>query len=253
MPISNPSQLLSANLDKWKSNAIQTNYSQYIDQPVIKPEPNRLVFSGKTSPNQTHNNIQTSVIRISPTESQLKLKISTTNKSRNNENVECSWSDHEILQKNVLNSEVKEQQGVILQNVLPSMSNQTSSDVKDLNDFYCSNPSSPNQNKIIVEKNLNESHNFLRHPSLEDCQKISYNTNYQKSDFLVIKRNLDVPFNNKTLTADDSIHKSSILDLPTTHTFQLNYPCIESPNHSQNETSHEVQIFIIIIVVIAIK
>ncbi|XP_058805167.1 uncharacterized protein LOC131672143 isoform X2 [Phymastichus coffea] len=121
MPISNPGQNPAvANNDKWKQSSVQTSiFLKYVDRPVIKPEPNRVICSTKSSVCIPHpTSISTSVIRISPV---------CGRTVRTNLHSDALWLDHSTDVLNPTTNNLQEQSAIILENVLKSPESPASS------------------------------------------------------------------------------------------------------------------------------
>lgn len=207
MPISNPEKnvtsLVSPNISKWKQSPTQTNYLvQYNDQPVIKPEPNRMIFSSKPSPpiiNSVSTSIGTSVIRISPVGGRT---------NNNNQNISL-WSErNNAILKHTIACSSAQENVMILQDVLTSTPNRSVN--SDLNDSHILNRSqSPiistfqdhriNHEEVIVDSSDNL-HQFTGHVN----NKSSMNVVNQRlqANFLVIKNGPDISAQNKVIQED---------------------------------------------------
>ncbi|XP_008207430.1 putative transcription factor capicua isoform X1 [Nasonia vitripennis] len=206
MPISNPEKnmtsLVSPNISKWKQSPTQTNYLvQYNDQPVIKPEPNRMIFPSKPSPpiiNSVTTSIGTSVIRISPVGGR------TTN---NHQNISLWPERNNAIFKHTIACSSAQENVMILQDVLTSTPNRSIN--SDLNDSHTLNRSqSPiistfqdhrmNHEDVIVDSSDNI------HPYTGHVNKPSMNVVNQRlqANFLVIKNGPDISAQNKVNQED---------------------------------------------------
>lgn len=190
MPISHPGQcvrsLASPNINEWKHAPIQTNcLIQYNDKPVIKPEPNRMIFPTRPSPqNLSAANITTSVIRISPTKDQL---------SKNNHNSTLFWSAQNSITEHI--STQATQHGNMNQGSIETIRNcSTLSEITGEHNVHCSLLSSISplcDQRTTCNTNSDASVNYVKSPSTTNLHQSSvYETNDQlPTDYLVIRSN----------------------------------------------------------------
>jgi hypothetical protein len=193
MPISNPeqsmAQLISPNINKWKQSSPQTNcFAHYNDQQVIKPEPNRMGYSHRTSPQVINpTSISASVIRISPV---------ITRMANNSQNFDISWPKQNIQKT----STGTEQHAIILQNALTSVKNCSSlSNIPGSRISSCQRScKSPIRNITLPKEHNDESVDCIQSSAIQTNESIYVNNRQAETNFLVIN-NSDTPIINKVL------------------------------------------------------
>ena len=207
-------------MNKWKQSPTQANFLiQYNDQPVIKPEPNRMLYSQRSSPQISNpTSISTSVIRISPIGKRV---------INSNQNLSHSWTE----QRNIVQpSSLQEQHAVILQNALTSLHNCTLPvNVPNILSANSPGPStSPLNSSLLQKENKDESLNYTLPPSFNTIQSSVYsNRHLTETEFLVIKNN-----SNSALYNIDSSSSSPLkIDNLRDQCYQA-----QSPKHLQEQS-----------------
>ncbi|XP_014212704.1 uncharacterized protein LOC106642440 [Copidosoma floridanum] len=232
MPISNPGQNIPqfpSSINKWKQNLSQASYLiQYNDQPVIKPEPNRLIFSEKSSLDRVYSNINNSVITISPIEKNL------SSCSKHTENIQTE-REAPLTDLSIYKSE---QKSVILENatfncnLIPS--NSPKFDVS-----HCSTSPSSLKNEVVTKKDRdNVSYNDHYQPST-DNQKFSCIANYKKNDYIVIKSNTNVTLPDQMQNSNDVLSDDTIEIFSKQDPCKINYLRTESPHYLHIDTTRQ--------------
>ncbi|XP_011503785.1 PREDICTED: putative transcription factor capicua [Ceratosolen solmsi marchali] len=247
MPISNPGQsvapLISPNINKWKQSSPQTNFFvHYNDQPVIKPEPNRMIYPCRTSPQIINpTSISTSVIRISPVANR------TVNSSQN---LDLAWSKHNSTKYSIRPSTVTEQHAIILQNALTSVQNCSSIfNISSSKNSSCLQSSkSPLRNSVTGQnENNDESVDFIQSPSIHSNESSIYFANGKpETNFLVIKNSSDVSTVSKILQEEPfqlNIDNCA-LNQPNTCQIANQRQHLHNPNSIQDQTINVSESFI---------
>ncbi|KAJ8686393.1 hypothetical protein QAD02_022187, partial [Eretmocerus hayati] len=226
MPISTPGQnitpLASPNMSKLRQSPAQSNfYIQYHDQPVIKPEPNRMIHPQRPTPSISNpQNNSTSVIRMSPIGRRLP---------HINQNLDQSWTEQgSPLNYNPCTApKLQEQDSIIHQNRLTTIQNIPTFPEPPLDNHNIHQPQSPKRKFALGHTFAHKDedirfYEYTQPSSTNDAPPPMYTTSsIPEQEFLVIKSCPNVSSLDK-VTGKDVKYRKSTEDVDFSHSSPYN-------------------------------